>query len=148
MRQLPPVSVMLLLCAMAVCPNRAHSQVSTVCAVAAPSAPIVADSAPNLAGIWDFSIDLGTARSTGTMALGQMDDGYAGALTPDATNTVAIRKLTLRGDSVHMSVASREGDVLFDGRLANRHTLCGIVLYHGGKRYPMVATLRPRPNRG
>jgi hypothetical protein len=90
---------------------------------------------------------MGAAVSTGTMALGQLDDGYAGALTPDATNAVAIRMLTLMGDSVHMSVAPREGDVRFDGRLVDRRVLCGVVLYHGGQRFPMIATLRPRANR-
>jgi hypothetical protein len=109
------------------------------------SAPFVRrDSVPDLAGLWDFRIDMGTSVATGTMALGHMDDGYAGALTPDATNTVAIRKLLVHGDSVHMRVASREGDVLFDGRLQGAgNALCGIVTYHGGKLFPMTATQRP-----
>jgi hypothetical protein len=47
------------------------------------------DSVPNLAGLWDFAIDMGAQRATGTMALGRLDADYGGALTPDATNTAA-----------------------------------------------------------
>jgi hypothetical protein len=104
------------------------------------------DSVPNLAGLWDFAIDMGAQRATGTMALGRLDADYGGALTPDATNTVVIRRLTLRGDSIHMAVASQEGDVLFDGRLgSDRSLMCGIVTYHGGQRFTMLATQRRRP---
>ena len=132
-------------------PFLARAQESSA-ASAACSAPSVQrpkrDSLPDLTGLWDFRIDMGASVATGTMALGWMDDGYAGALTPDATNTVAIRKLVVRGDSLHMRVASREGDVLFDGRLAGAgDTMCGIVTYHQGRLFPMTATLRPRARR-
>ena len=44
-----------------------------------------------------------------------------------------------------MSVASREGEVTFEGRLsADGKSMFGIVNYHGGVAYPMVATLRPK----
>ncbi|MBC7844598.1 MAG: hypothetical protein H7099_19985 [Gemmatimonadaceae bacterium] len=103
------------------------------------------DSTPDLAGIWDFKIDMGAQFSPGMLALGHLDDAYGGSLTPDATNTVVIRRLTLRGDSVHMRVASREGDVLFTGRLgADRSVMCGTVAYHGGQRFTMLATQRRR----
>lgn len=107
------------------------------------------DSAPNMSGIWDFKLDMGTAVSSGIMVLGALDDAYAGALTPNA-GPVAIRKLTLKGDAIHMSVASREGDVLFDGHLLETgKELCGVVTYHGGKLYPMTATRRaPNAPRG
>jgi hypothetical protein len=122
---------------------------SAACGTMVRSSSLPRDSVPDLAGIWDFRIETGNAISTGTMALGHMDSAYAGALTPDATNTVAIRKLTLMTDSVHMSVASREGDVLFDGRLTgNNDTLCGIVTYHGGARFPMIAIHRRRVRSG
>ena len=122
---------------------------TAACSVAKRSSSLPRDSIPDLAGIWDFRIDVGNAISTGMMALGHLDDAYAGALTPDATNTVAIRRLTLKGDSVHMAVASRERDVLFAGRLTGADdTLCGIVTYHRGVRYPMIATLRRRARPG
>lgn len=105
------------------------------------------DSAPDLTGLWDFSIDMGAAISTGSMALGAIDGAYAGSLTPDATNTLAVRRLTLVRDSVHMAVATREGDVTVFGRLLGTGgVMCGIVHYHQGKRFPMIATLRRRPS--
>lgn len=116
------------------------------CATTPRLARVTNDSVPDLAGIWDFSIDMSSAISTGTMALGHMDGAYAGALTPDATTTVVIRRLTLTRDSVQMAVASREGDVTFEGRiLGTGGTLCGIVNYHKGLRFPMIATMRKRP---
>ena len=144
---------LLLVAALVMLPSQLHGQTGytplPACSTVTRTSSLPHDSVPDLAGIWDFRIDVGNAISTGTMALGHMDDAYAGALTPDATNTVAIRRLTLKGDSVHMSVASREGDVLFDGRLTGAHdTLCGIVTYHRGVRYPMIATLRRRVRPG
>lgn len=105
-----------------------------------------ADPAPDLTGLWDFSIDMGAVVSTGFMALGWIDGAYAGSLTPDATTTLAIRRLTMVGDSVQLAVATREGDVTVFGRLRGTGgVMCGIVHYHQGKRYPMIATQRRRP---
>jgi hypothetical protein len=74
-----------------------------------------------------------------------VERGWAGSLTPDSTNTLAIRVLTVDGDSVRMIVASREGDVRFQGRLTNdARTMEGIVEYHGGALLPMTATRRAR----
>ena len=62
------------------------------------------------------------------------------------TNTLAIRTLTVEGDSVRMVVASREGDVVFRARLTDdARAMEGIVEYHGGARLPMTATRRARP---
>jgi hypothetical protein len=100
--------------------------------------------APNLQGQWDFLMQAGERPSSGILALGPMDGAYAGSLTPYATNTVAVRRLTLDGGTVSMSVASREGEVLFEGHLTgNPDTMCGTVLYHGGQRFQMVAVRRP-----
>lgn len=102
-------------------------------------------SGPDLQGLWDFTMRVGERSSTGFFALGPVERGWAGSLTPDSTNTLAIRVLTVNGDSVRMVVASREGDVLFHGRLTdNARTMEGIVDYHGGARLPMTATRRPR----
>ena len=67
-------------------------------------------------------------RPPGFFALGPVERGWAGSITMYLTNTLAIRALTVDGDSVRMVVASREGDVLFPGRLADSaRTMEGIV---------------------
>ena len=112
------------------------------------AAPAVADAsaAVDLQGLWDFTMHVGARTSTGFAALGPLGSEWAGSLTPYATNTLAIRALTVHGDSVRMAVASREGDVVFHGRLVDGgQAMEGIVDYHGGARYPMTFTRRPRP---
>ena len=100
---------------------------------------------PDLQGLWDFTMRVGERTSTGFFALGPVERGWAGSLTPDSTNTLAIRVLTVDGDSVRMVVASREGDVRFQGRLTdNGRAMEGIVEYHGGALLPMTATRRAR----
>ncbi len=106
---------------------------------------VPAGKAPDLQGQWDILMQVGATASPGLMALGPMDGAYAGSLTPYRTNTVAVRRLTLDGGAVLMSVASREGEVRFEGHLTGGpDTMCGTVLYHGGQRFPMVAVRRPR----
>ncbi len=103
-------------------------------------------SGPDLQGLWDFTMRVGERMSPGFFALGPVERGWAGSLTPYLTNTLAIRTLTVDGDSVRMVVASREGDVRFQGRLTdNGHTMEGIVEYHGGVLVPMRATRRAQP---
>jgi hypothetical protein len=117
----------------------------TACPVE-PRVVFAADTVLDFAGLWDFAVTMDGGTSTGTMALGHVDGAYAGALTPDATTTVVIRRLTVTQDRVQMAVASREGDVLFDGRLTgDGHSMCGIVTYHGGARFPMRASHRRKP---
>ena len=100
---------------------------------------------PDLQGLWDFTMRVGERTSTGFFALGPVERGWAGSITPDSTNTLAIRVLTVDGDSVRMVVASREGDVVFRGRLTDdARAMEGIVDYHGGARLPMTATRRAR----
>lgn len=101
---------------------------------------------PDLQGVWDFTMRVGERTSPGFFALGPVERGWAGSLTPYLTNTLAIRTLTVDGDSVRMIVASREGDVRFLGRLSdNGRTMQGIVEYHGGTLVPMTATRRLPP---
>lgn len=110
-------------------------------ATASPAA-----SGPDLQGLWDFTMRVGDRTSPGFFGLGPVGQGWAGSLTMYLTNTLAIRELTVRGDSIHMVVASREGDVRFHARLTdNGQRMEGIVDYHGGVRYPMTAIRRPRP---
>lgn len=105
-----------------------------------------AGSGPDLQGLWDFEMRAGERTSPGFFALGPVERGWAGSITMYLTNTLAIRTLTVTGDSVRMVVASREGDVRFLARLTdNGRTMTGIVEYHGGALLPMTATRRPRP---
>ena len=106
----------------------------------APSAA----AAPNLQGVWDFAMDVSPRVSRGFMALGPLDGAWGGSLTPYATNSLAIRRLDQQGSAVRMVVASREGDVVFTGKLADDGSvMCGTVAYHGGRVFPMIARQRP-----
>ena len=100
--------------------------------------------APNLHGHWDFLMVPRGTPSFGLMSIGFVGADYGGSLAPVRTAPVVLRKITLTGNSVHMVVASREGDVLFDGKLsAKGDFMCGTVTYHGGETFPMVAQKRP-----
>lgn len=100
----------------------------------------------DLQGLWDFTMRAGDRTSPGFFALGPVDGGWAGSITMYLTNTLAIRTLTVRGDSVRMVVASREGDVRFLAKLTNDgRTMEGIVEYHGGALLPMTAMRRAQP---
>ena len=100
--------------------------------------------APNLHGHWDFLMVPRGTPSFGLMSIGFVGADYGGSLAPVRTAPVVLRRITLTGNSVHMVVASREGDVLFDGRLsAKGDFMCGTVTYHGGETFPMVAQKRP-----
>ena len=100
--------------------------------------------APNLHGHWDFLMVPRGTPSFGLMSIGFVGADYGGSLAPVRTAPVVLRKITLTGHNIHMVVASREGDVLFDGSLsAKGDLLCGTVAYHGGETFPMVAQKRP-----
>ena len=100
--------------------------------------------APNLHGHWDFLMVPRGLPSFGLMSIGFVGADYGGSLAPVRTAPVVLRKVSLTGNSIHMVVASREGDVLFDGRLsAKGDFMCGTVTYHGGETFPMVAQKRP-----
>jgi len=100
--------------------------------------------APNLHGNWDFLMDIGGTPSFGLLSIGWVDGGYGGSLTPVRTAPVVLRRITLAGNDFHMVVASREGDVLFDGTLSPKgDRMCGTVTYHGGSTFPMLAQKRP-----
>jgi hypothetical protein len=105
---------------------------------------MVGGEAPNLHGHWDFlMLPRGTA-SFGLMSIGFVGADYGGSLAPVRTAPVVLRKISLNGTSIQMVVASREGDVLFDGKLsAKGDFMCGTVTYHGGETFPMVAQRRP-----
>lgn len=100
--------------------------------------------APNLHGHWDFLMVPRGLPSFGLMSIGFVGADYGGSLAPSRTAPVVLRKITLSGNDIHMVVASREGDVLFDGKLsAKGDFMCGTVTYHGGETFPMVAQRRP-----
>lgn len=116
-------------------------------AVAPATTPAtVAQASVDLQGIWDFTMRVGERTSPGFLALGPVEDAWAGSITMYLTNTLAIRRFTVEGDSLAMVVASREGDVIFRARLSDdARTMRGIVEYHGGARLPMVAMRRAQP---
>lgn len=113
----------------------------TSCAGAPP--PAAAAGEPDLSGQWDFYIDAGGVPSFGLLSLGRLDGRYAGTLTPVRTATVIVRSLTVSDRKVQMVVGSREGDVTYNALLSGPgDRMCGIVAYHGGLSYPMVAQRR------
>jgi hypothetical protein len=78
------------------------------------------------------------------MSIGFVGAEYGGSLAPARTAPVVLRKVSLTGNSIQLVVASREGDVLFDGKLSAKcDFMCGTVTYHGGETFPMVAQKRP-----
>ena len=100
--------------------------------------------APNLHGHWDFLMVPRGLASFGLMSIGFVGTDYGGSLAPSRTAPVVLRKISLTGRTIHMAVASAEGDVLFDGNLsAKGDFMCGTVTYHGGEKFPMVAHRRP-----
>ena len=127
-------------------PAMAQSTGATIPTAQAGTNATVLGAGPDLQGLWDFTMRVGERSSPGFFALGPVEGGWAGSLTLYLTNTLAIRSLTVTGDSVRMVVASREGDVRFLARLTNDgRTMEGIVEYHGGARLPMTATRRVQP---
>ena len=137
--------MLLVLAAAAAAPAADAAQLATSIAMncGGEAAPVSAE-APNLHGNWDFVMDVGGTPSFGLLSIGQIDGGYGGSLTPVRTAPVVLRAITLTGTNIHMVVASREGDVLFDGRLsAAGDRMCGTVTYHGGSRFAMMAQKRP-----
>ena len=136
-------SIALALAAALAAPGAVAAQPATPIAVNCGTGAATAG-APNLHGNWDFLMDVGGTPSFGLLSIGLVDGGYGGSLTPVRTAPVVLRRITLTGNSIHMVVASREGDVLFDGRLSAKGDLmCGTVTYHGGETFPMVAQKRP-----
>lgn len=100
--------------------------------------------APNLHGHWDFLMVPRGIPSFGLMSIGFVGADYGGSLAPVRTAPVVLRKVSLTGNSIQMIVASRDGDVRFDGKLSSKGDfMCGTVTYHGGETFPMVAQKRP-----
>lgn len=99
---------------------------------------------PNLHGAWDFLMDVGATPNFGLMAIGLIGRDYSGALALSLTAPVVITKVTVTGHDVSMVIASPQGDVLLNGKLASKNSrICGTVTYHDGKIFPMIAHKRP-----
>jgi hypothetical protein len=98
---------------------------------------------PELSGLWDMVMNVGGVPSFGLLSLGISGPELAGSLALNA-GVVVVRSLTVDGQTVAMIVASGEGDVRFDGSLASDgKRMCGIVSYHGGQKFEMIAQKRP-----
>lgn len=99
---------------------------------------------PNLHGTWDFMMDVGGTPNFGLLSIGFVGKEYGGSLALWMTAPVVLREMTLTGNNFHMVIASREGDVRFDGILsAKGDRMCGTVTYHGGQSFSAVAQKRP-----
>ena len=138
-------SIMLALTAAFAAPAAAAAPPATSIALACDAgAALAGGEAPNLHGHWDFLMVPRGTPSFGLMSIGFVGADYGGSLAPARTAPVVLRSITLHGNSIRMVVASREGDVLFDGKLsAKGDFMCGTVTYHGGETFPMVAQKRP-----
>lgn len=100
---------------------------------------------PEPSGLWDVLMDVGGVPSFGLLSVAMSGTELAGSLALNA-GVVVVRSLTFDGRTVKMIVASREGDVRFDGYLASDgKRMCGIVSYHGGRKFEMIAQRRPGP---
>ena len=98
---------------------------------------------PELAGLWDVLMDVGGNPQFGLLTLGMSGTELAGSIAFPATGVVVVRSLTFDGRTVTLIVASREGDVRFDGSLAaDGARMCGIVSYHRGQKFEMIAQKR------
>jgi len=103
---------------------------------------------PELSGLWDVVMDVGGVPSFGVLSLGTSGTELGGSLALSA-GVVVVRSLTFDGQVVTMIVASREGDVRFDGSLASDgKRMCGIVSYHRGQKFEMIAQKRADRGRG
>lgn len=117
----------------------------TTCAQGPSGAAGAPASEPDLSGLWDFYMDVGGVPSFGLLTVGRLDGRHAGTLTPVRTAPVVVRSLTVSDRKVQMIVGSREGDVTYNAVLSGAaDRMCGIVTYHGGLPYPMVAQRRPQ----
>lgn len=98
---------------------------------------------PELSGLWDVLMDVEGVPSFGLLSVATSGTQLAGSLALNA-GVVVVRSLTFDGQTVSMIVASREGEVRFDGSLASDgKRMCGIVTYHRGQKFEMVAQKRP-----
>ena len=106
-------------------------------------APITKPSqSTDLSGLWDVVMDVAGVPSFGILSLGTSGTELGGSLALSA-GVVVVRSLSIDGQTVTMIVASREGDVRFDGSLASDgKRMCGIVSYHRGQKFEMIAQKR------
>ena len=107
-------------------------------------APAERPAPPDLAGAWDFDIDVGASLTHGAFTLERRAAGYGGELTTNrGTNRLPVRSVAVAGDSVTMVVESPQGMVTFRGLLADdARGMTGQVTYHNGSLYPMVVRRR------
>ena len=112
-------------------------------------APITKPSqSTDLSGLWDVVMDVAGVPSFGILSLGTSGTELGGSLALSA-GVVVVRSLSIDGQTATMIVASREGDVRFDGSLASDgKRMCGIVSYHRGQKFEMIAQKRADRGRG
>jgi hypothetical protein len=140
-----PHKTILALIAAAVAPSHVVAQPAAPLALTCDAGAAAAGGeAAYLHGHWDVLMVPRGMPSFGTMSIGFVGADFGGSLSPARTAPVVLRKITTTGRGVQMLVASREGDVRFDGRLsAKGDYMCGTVTYHSGETFPMIAQKRP-----
>ena len=98
---------------------------------------------PELPGLWDIVMNVGGNPSFGLLSVGRSGTELAGSIALNA-GVAVVRSLKSDGQAVAMVVTTGEGDVRFDGSLASDgKRMCGIVTYHGGQKFEMIAQKRP-----
>ena len=112
-----------------------------------PASTTKPSQSPELPGLWDMVMDVGGTPSFGLLSLGMSGTELAGSIALNA-GVAVVRSLKVDGQTVAMIVATGEGEVRFDGSLTpDGKRMCGIVSYHGGQKFEMVAQKRPARER-
>lgn len=139
------LACVLMLAAAAPAVALAQDEAAVLKTTCAPAAAPDGTADLDLSGLWDVYMDVGGVPSFGLLSVGRLDGAYGGTLTPYRTAPVVLRSLAVKDRNVRMIVGSLEGDVAYNAVLSGAgDRMCGIVAYHGGPLYPMVAQRRPK----
>ena len=95
--------------------------------------------ATSLQGTWNIEIDMGRAKTLGTMLINREVAGSEGSLTTNrGPNVLPVRTLTLDDHAIALSVESPNGMVVFKGELSqDGNAFQGKVTYHDGQVFSM-----------
>ena len=110
--------------------------IASACATPRSASDIAATS---LQGTWNIEIDMGRAKTLGTMLINREVAGSEGSLTTNrGPNVLPVRTLTLDDHAIALSVESPNGMVVFKGELSrDGNAFQGKVTYHDGQVFLM-----------
>lgn len=123
MKRLIPLGLFITIAASAAC---AEGPDWSIAVTWGTEATTVTGAPSNLHGNLDFLLVVNGAPSFRLFSVDIVYSGYGSSLTPVGTAPMVLRKIALVRNSIQMIVASREGDVLFDRKLARRVTECAV----------------------